>query len=164
MNPRPLFLAALVSLALATNPLLAHEHEHEHGHDHDMAATSLQLNNGEKWQTDAPLRAAMGQIRNAMTDAHPGIHAGTLPDDDFTELANQVRAQVANMVANCQLPADADAQLHIVLGQLLNGATQMAGDSETATRKDGAHVIFGALTAYGEHFNDPDFQPIVHMH
>lgn len=166
MNRLLLALSSLVLSITVSSPLLAqeHAHAHEHAHEHAAAATELRLNDGAKWETDAPLRDAMGRIRGAMTAAHPQIHANSLPDAGYAELAEAVQAGVADMVANCRLPADADAQLHIVLGQLLSGAGAMAGTVESATRKSGAHQVFGALGNYGEYFDDPAFQPIQHMH
>ncbi len=159
----PIFAFALLAIGSAH----AADDTHSHGHDHDHHATesvSLQLNDGAKWETDAPLRASMSKIRDAVDAAHPAIHTGTMSDDGYTELADQVKAGVNNMIANCQLPPDADAQLHIVLAELLSGAAQMSGSVESATRKDGAHTVMGVLETYNSHFEDPDFAAIKHLH
>lgn len=47
---------------------------HDHSHEMGAAAVTLQLNAGQKWATDAPLRLAMGNIRQAMAGLLHAIH------------------------------------------------------------------------------------------
>ncbi|HEX5371735.1 MAG TPA: hypothetical protein VFW84_03270 [Aquabacterium sp.] len=142
------------SPALAASPV----------HDHAQGATelTLQLNAGKKWQTDAPLRAGMLAIRQSMADSLHAIHENKLSARSYDRLAKQVRASVAQIVATCKLPPAADAQLHIVIADLLAGADQMAGQVKGTPRMDGAVKVIGALKAYGQHFDHPGFQPIEH--
>ena len=72
MKPHTFVALTVLSLA-AAGPALAAADAHEH--HHGMTPASLQLNAGKKWQTDAPLRAAMGQIRRSMAAALHAIHA-----------------------------------------------------------------------------------------
>lgn len=53
------------------------QHKHE-GH----AASELSLNQGKKWQTDAPLRQGMQSINLAVQKAVPGFHHDTLTKQD----------------------------------------------------------------------------------
>ena len=66
MKPHTFVALTVLSLA-AAGPALAAADAHEH--HHGTTPASLQLNAGKKWQTDAPLRAAMGQIRQSMAAA-----------------------------------------------------------------------------------------------
>ena len=79
-----------------------------------------------------------------------------------SKLAKQVQASVGKIVAQCKLPPAADAQLHIVIAELLVGADQMAGKVKNSSREDGANKVIGALQAYSQHFADPNFHAFEH--
>ena len=158
---KPHILIALTVLGLAAaGPSLAARNAHDHGHD--AAAVTLQLNAGQKWETDAPLRAGMGEIRQSMAASLPAIHANKMSAKAYDGLAKKVQSAVGQIVAHCKLPPAADAQLHVVIADLLVGADQMAGKVKGAPRVNGAVKVIGALKAYGEHFDDAGFQPIEH--
>lgn len=149
-------LNALITIFLATGvPAFAANDAHDHG----AASATLQFNAGKKWETDAPLRKAMGEIRQSMASSLHAIHENKLSTQAYGGLAKKVEGAVGDIVANCKLPPAADAQLHIVVADLLAGAEQMAGK---AKRMDGAVKVIGALDNYGKYFDDPGFQPIAH--
>ncbi len=154
---KPYLLTALTVLSLAAVPAFAANNAHEHGHEAHGA--TLQLNAGKKWETDAPLRKAMGEIRQSMASSLHAIHENKFSAQAYGGLAKKVEGAVGEIVANCKLPPAADAQLHIVVADLLAGAEQMAGK---AKRMDGAVKVIGALDNYGKYFDDPGFQPIAH--
>lgn len=133
---------------------------HDHGHGHGEGAPALQLDAGKRWATDAPLRQAMGTINNDMRQALPAIHEDRLPAARYGELAETVRGQVAYMVENCKLSAEADAQLHLIIAQLLAGADAMSG--APAGQRDGAVTVVGALGDYATYFADDSFKPLEH--
>jgi hypothetical protein len=155
-----LVLAALATLSLAAGSALAANHAHDHGHA--AATASLQLNAGKKWETDAPLRKAMAEIRRQMAGSLHAIHENRLSAKGYGRLAQAVEKAVGDMVANCKLGAQADEQLHIVIAYLLAGAEQMAGKTQPGKRMDGAVQVIGALDSYGRYFDDPGFRPIAH--
>lgn len=128
-------------------------------HDHGDVPFAMQLNNGEKWLIDPPLRQAMSDISEAMRQSLPAIHEDQFPAEDYVPLANQVNEGVAHMVANCELPPDADAQLHMIIAQLMAGSEKMT-DSDAP--REGAVQVLGALDAYQQYFDDPEFIPIAH--
>ena len=71
------FLTALTVLTLAaTGSSFAANETHDHGHG--TASAALQLNVGKKWETDAPLRKAMGDIRQSMASSLHVIHQNKL--------------------------------------------------------------------------------------
>ncbi len=148
--------AALTALALGP----AHAAEPAADHSHAAQTIELQLNAGKKWETDAPLRKHMGEIRQAMAAALPAVHENRLPATEYSALAKKVEGSVANIVAQCKLPADADAQLHIIVAQILAGTDQMAGKSQSGEPRGGAVKVVDALDNYGGYFNDPGFEPI----
>ena len=158
---KPYILAALTVLSLAAaGPSLAASDAHDHGHS--PVSTSLQLNAGKKWETDAPLRKAMGEIRQSMASSLHAIHENKMSAKSYDGLAKQVEGAVGQIVASCKLPPAADAQLHIIVADLLAGAEQMAGKVKQVKRVDGAVKVIGALDNYGKYFDDAGFRPIEH--
>ena len=133
-----------------------------HDHDHGDVPFELQLNDGEKWAIDAPLAKAMGDISLVMRGSIDAIHEDQLPATEYVPLARQINDSVAYMVANCELPPEADAQLHMVIAQLVTGADKMAGNNVDATPRGGAVQVLGALEAYERYFDDPDFVAVLH--
>lgn len=145
-------LAFLAGAGLAAEP--AHTHAGHAGHD------ALTLDHGRPWATDATLRQGMAHIRAAIADALPGIHHGTASADDYRALAAKVEGDVGSIFAGCHLPPAADAQLHIVLSQVVDGVDRMRNGDSDAARHAGVERVIHALDAYGKHFDDPGFQPL----
>ena len=167
MKRNALLLLAAVSLSTAVTGTsvaatagAAPGHKHEHGSEKAMA--TLQLNAGKKWETDAALRQAMGNLREAMAASLHKIHEDRLSKDGYASLAKKVESEVGNIVANCKLGTQADEQLHLVITDLLAGAEQMAGKAKAVKRRDGAVRVIGALEKYGNYFDDPSFKQISH--
>ena len=158
-------LASLALLASAPNLALAQaEHQKHEMHGSGGAVAQLQLKNGQKWQTEASLREGMASIRAAFDADHPAIHAGKQTDAQYATLATHIDQQVKAIVAGCHLPADADASLHLVIADLLQGVSLMRGEDPQRTRHDGAALVHGALKAYGQYFDDPTWKPDAPMH
>lgn len=152
----------ILSLGLSAGSLSAATPAHDsHGHHHGSPAT-LQLDNGNKWQTDAQLRQSMANIRQSVDSSLHAIHEGKLSNAGYGKLARAVEKEVAAIVRNCKLAPEADAQLHLIVAELLEGAEQMSGKLRKAKRIDGAVKVIGALEKYADYFADPDFKPIAH--
>lgn len=155
-----ILFAAGLSLAAAGHAAPA-AHQHDAHADHGAPVT-LQLNAGKKWGTDEALRKSMASIRQAIDASLHQIHENRLPANGYKALASKVEGEVANIVANCKLEPQADAQLHLVVADLLSGAEQMAGKVKKVKRQDGAVKVLGALEKYAAYFDDPQFKPIAH--
>jgi hypothetical protein len=130
----------------------------EHGHA-GSASSSLVLNGTEKWPTDAALRSGMAAIHAAFEADHPAIHAGKQTDAQYDTLAGRIEKQVQYIIANCKLPAAADANLHLVVADLMQGISLMRGADPARSRHDGAALVHGALQAYPRFFDDPTWTP-----
>jgi hypothetical protein len=147
MNPlnRSLKQAAIaLAFALAfAGPVAAAEAPHEHGHGTGEAR--LVLDHGRKWQTDAPLRKGMENIRAVLATRQK-------PE----ALAELVSAEVAYIVQNCKLPEDADAQLHLLIAELLAGADAMKGERAG----EGVERVVKALNEYGRYFDHPGWRTL----
>lgn len=154
MTPHRILLASLLAAALTLPAPLATAQTHDHAAG---AGLSLTLNQGRKWQGDDNMVMGMQGIRDAIAARKDAIHAGTLPQADYAALAGEIQAQVEFMVENCKLDPAADEQLHMVLGEVLNGTSALeAGEAPAA----GVETIVSALNSYGAHFEHPGWTPI----
>lgn len=147
--------SASTALLMAGNPSNPPDPAHAHGHADSAAVSRLVLNAGEKWPTDASLRSGMAAIRKAFDAHHPAIHEGKETDAQYDALATTIESEVNTIIANCKLPKDADANLHYVIADLLQGVSLMRGEDPARSRHDGAALVHGALTAYPKYFDDP---------
>jgi hypothetical protein len=136
-----------------------HDAHAAHGHD---STESLRLNDGKKWATDAALRKAMANIRRAMAASLNDIHANRFSADRYISLSRKIEAEVGHIIRNCKLEAQADAQSHLIVADLLAGSELMAGKTKDSSRESGAIKVIGALKNYGDYFDDPGFKPIEH--
>lgn len=151
--------AALLALALAAGHGNLAYAASSHSHDGSgTAALELTLNNGQKWQTDEPLRDGMGRIRETVETSLALIHGGSYGSGEFSALADSVQSHIDYIAVNCKLPEEADAQLHLALEQMFEGIEALKG---TADQEKGILAIVAALNAYGEHFDHPDWKPIL---
>jgi hypothetical protein len=130
------------------------------GHEnHGSPEIALRLNDGQQWRTDDALRLGMEGMRAQLAAAVNEMQAGKFTPSDYAALADDLQAQTDYIVANCKLPEDADAQLHIVLGEILEGMAAMrSGESAS----DGAARVARALEAYAAHFDHPGWAAIGH--
>jgi hypothetical protein len=146
--------ASAALLGLQAPAIAADAHEHGHG---GAEAHKLQLDHGKKWATDEPLRKGMSEIRSLVDAQHDRIHKGTLKPADYAALGKKIEAQVGYVVANCKLDPKADANLHVVLEQMLEGVEAMKGEPKKNPRA-GAGKVVDALNNYGNHFDHPGWK------
>lgn len=158
------FLAAAgLSLGLAATGLsAAGEHAHTHDHDHGAVPARLELDDGRKWPTDEPLRRGMENIRNAMDAALRGAREDRLSAARYDELAGKVSGEVGRIVAACKLDPKADAQLHLIIADILEGVEAMEGKAGKSGREGGAAKVADALEKYGAHFDHPNWRLLGH--
>jgi hypothetical protein len=150
----PAFAADAHSLAEAAPAVVSDAHSHAAG-----APVKLALDHGRKWTTDAPLRQRMGEIRALMATELGPIHAGKLSPERYRQLGAAVEEKVAAIVAECKLPPEADAMLHLVVADLVAGADIMQGKAH-GTPAEGAHKIVTAANAYGRYFDHAGWKPL----
>ena len=146
--------AALFALGASQPGFAADAHSHAAG-----APATLALDHGKKWTTDAPLRQRMGEIRALMAAPIDPIHKGKLSSAEYAALGAAIEGKVASIVAECKLPPEADAMLHLIVADLVAGADIMQGKS-AGTPADGAHKVVTAANAYGRYFNDAGWKPL----
>lgn len=154
-----LMAAAGLALGVAATGVSAVE---KSAHEHGAAPAKLMLNDGRKWATDEPLRKGMGNIRTAMDASLHEIHEGKLSAAGYNDLVKKVNAEVGGIVATCKLEPKADAQLHLVIADMLQGVEAMEGKAMKIKRQAGAVTVLGALDKYATYFDHPNWQPIRH--
>ena len=145
-----IFTALLLSAALAAPMASIAASAHDHG---SAAPQQLQLNAGKKWDTDAPLRQAMAAVHQSVTQILPAAHEGKATAANYDAFGQAIDQQIAYMVENCKLPADADAQLHIIVADLMAGAEAAQGKHGEAKRAAGVVQVAQASNAYGKYFD-----------
>jgi len=136
-------LLSLAAFAIAAPPPQAPASAHSHDHGEPASANEAP---GTRWAADAPLRRAMQQIRDARAQA-----AGSPASD--VELARAIDDAIAYMVANCSLPADADAALHGVIGDLSAAASALRRAPDPHA---GIAMVDAALERYAQLFDESD--------
>ena len=154
-------LPLLLAMALAA-PMGAFAAD---AHDHGKAAPhKLELNAGKKWSTDDALRQGMTTIHASVSQTLPAAHSGKAKASDYDAFGQTVSAQIAYIVENCKLDPKADAQLHIVIGEILGGVDAAQGKEGDKARAAGVVKIAQALNAYGRHFDHSGWQSIPMPH
>lgn len=146
MKIRLLSVAALVCAIAAPSHAMAAPQDHAHHAALPPAAAPAQ-----RWATDAPLRQGMADIRAAVAALQHYEH-GHLGAQQAVTLATQVEGHVAYLVANCKLEPQADAALHGIIAQLMQGSSALK-----ANPKDMAAIatMRQALQDYPRQFDDP---------
>lgn len=147
--------AGLLSLLLAAPA--AQAVDPAHAHDHHAPAKGLHLDHGRRWATDPALRQGMSAIRDAVVAAVHADRARPLSAAEATRLADAIQGQVDFLVANCRLAPEADAVLHVLIGQMLEGA----GALRRHPADDAAlQRIVHALKEYPDYFEHEGWRPV----
>lgn len=155
MKSIPLLLAA-ISLAFPLTMLAA-----ESGHDHHGAAPhKIELNAGKKWQSDASLRKGMSAIKEQVSVALPAAHEGKLTPEQYAKLGKGLNDQVVYIVQNCKLDPKADAQLHVIIGDLAQGIETLEGKQQNKERALGVVQVAEAVNTYGKYFDHAGWKPV----
>lgn len=160
MNTRTLILALAAAFSTAvTLPALAAE-GHHHGHGaHAEAPQKLTLNNGRKWKTDAPLRKGMQEIRDALERTHGHGHDAQVGPAQLVQLGKKMESEIAAIVMNCKLEPAADANLHVIIGEL-NAAADAFKGASPADAEEAMQRAATATRAYATHFEHSGFKPL----
>lgn len=146
-----LLSAGLLAL-LGTGAFLHLHGSHELGHRDHAGTAHLKLNEGKKWDTDAPLRLGMERIR--------ALVAGMKTSSSAVErqaVADGIRVQVDFLVKNCKLAPQADESLHVLIADMLEGADIVlnTGDADR-----GVAAVRKALETYPNYFDHPNWRAL----
>lgn len=147
--------AAACAPAAMAAPAGAPSHSHDEAH-----GAQMRLDHGRKWATDAPLREGMARIRALAESGLAAEHQGTMAAAEYAALAGRMETEVGKIVADCKLPPEADAVLHVLLSDLMGGAAAMAGRTPDATPQQGIVQVAAAVKDYGRYFEHPGWKPL----
>jgi hypothetical protein len=147
--------AIFVAIGGLSLPTIAAD-DHSHGASAEAPAHAITLDNGRRWQTDAPLREGMAEIRSALVKKHPG---GGTSAAQYAALGATIEKNVVSIVANCKLSPEADRNLHVVVAELVSAADDLQGKSP-ANPAEGLHKAVRAVNLYGRYFDHPGWKPI----
>ncbi|PKH85296.1 hypothetical protein [Colwellia sp. Bg11-28] len=158
MNISKLISTCLLLLGTTvTTFVVASEHEHSHGHA--STEQGMQLDQGKKWPIDASLHLGMSKIKASIEENISEIHHNQFTDAQYKSLAEKVDAQLAYLFEHCKLPADADAQLHILLFDMMQASKQMQSSDNP---RAGAITAIKSLQKYPHYFDDKEWQSLQH--
>ena len=147
----PVWIAAC-AFAVTGAAQAAPPHDHDHAghaaHSHASAGADAQ-----RWETDAPLRKGMGEVRAALADLRH-LEMGHMPPAMAGERAAVVVSAVEGMFAECKLPPDADAALHAILIPLLEAAKRLGRDHSDV---GAVAAMREAVADYPQRFDDPQW-------
>ena len=119
----------------------------------------LVLNHGQKWGTNKLLRSGMNSIRGLLKAKLPGIQSGTLTPDEHQARGASIVTDVTTIVAHCELPPSADANLHVILAELLTVDEALQGKGKLAPAIAARQAV-QIVNRYAEYFADRAWIPI----
>lgn len=156
---KPALIAAALSLTMGNVVGQTAPPEHE-----TAAHATLELNAGQKWETDAPLRQGMANIHNVVSTALPAAQSGKMTSVEYDTFANDVTGQITYIVQNCKLEPKADAQLHVLLADIMSGLSIAKGEGKNQDRAQGVVKVAQSVNNYGKYFDQADLRPIETAH
>lgn len=149
---KPVLVLAIATLLAVSGASSANVSDPHAGH----ASATTSATPTQRWQTDAPLRTGMREIRVAVDALDHGVH-GHLDDAQVVALANRVDQQIAYLVANCKLEPQADAALHVIIAKLGAGARALR---EEPGNRDAIASMQRAVESYPQQFDDPTWASV----
>lgn len=131
-----------------------------HSHEHDAAhGPAPVLAEGQRWETDEPLRTAMDRIHADVLKNLPAFHDAQLQAADAAALADSVDSNVQYMFANCKLAPEPDAALHVLITQMLTAGEHLRENPASA---EGMPKLVAAVNTYQATFDHEGMQPFTH--
>jgi len=147
------FVVATVSVHAEEKKISEQATEHSHDQKHsEHADTGMVLNEGKKWETDAHLRKGMQSIHDVVKKSEEAFQSKTLTQKEGETLASHINKQLMYMVENCELQPKADASLHVIIGEMMQGIGEL---SKAPDSEGGFPRIHKALKQYPEFFDHP---------
>ncbi len=165
MNHRSITrLLTISAVAILPHVLTAFPAAAADTHRHDGHAAVLKLNQGAKWQTDAPLRTGMETIRQAVGQAIADVHSHRFDAAHSRSLAETVNKQVGYIVQNCKLQPEADDVLHAIIADIGQSVDVISAGSAPTEREQGVVRLARTLDDYAAHFDHPGWKGLDTRH
>lgn len=149
-------LILIIVLLSSGHSVLAGEHSH-----HSVTQNAeIQLDHGNKWATDIPLRQAMKYLNDLARKNLPAIHAGTFNDESYKKMGLAMTEQTNLIFKNCKLPPNADKELHKILIKILNSEKVFQNKDQTLSEHDAFDSFLKSLKLYGKYFQHDGWVPV----
>src|SRR3546814_18275377 len=104
------------------------------------------------------LRQGMGALHQIVSRGMDTAHTNALKPDDYKKMSGEIMTQFTYIVENCKLEPEADAQLHILLGNISQGVDVIEGKVSGEQPEDGLIKMAQALNSYGSYFDHPNWK------
>jgi hypothetical protein len=151
---------SILALGAGSVPAFANLHApQEHANAAHPAPAKLTLDQGGKWSTDEPLRRHMGELRADLAQHRDAILADKLTAAQTAALAQAIERRVAAIMTDCNREPRADANLHLVMAELVQAADILQGKYRLQ-RREGATRAVRAATMYATYFDHPGWESI----
>ncbi|MCB0391453.1 MAG: hypothetical protein KDD58_09185 [Bdellovibrionales bacterium] len=147
-----LFLNVLVAILISQFGFAESEHHH-HAHHPKNTSNKLKLNHGEKWSTDQTLRTNMSAIHDQIKGKLKEIHSNRMTVDQYKELGKKIKSNTDDIFKNCKLKPDADAQLHIVLSDMLSANSKLLENNDIKEKRQAIDQILANYKTYTKYFD-----------
>lgn len=135
-----------------TNDEMLHE-DHDmdsHSDDHDaMHATSLELNDGNKWKTDVPTKKNadhMESVTAQFQKSNPSSLA------DFKKYGSDIQAGLNQMISECTMTGAQDQALHQWFFPIMENAGEIKKTDNTEKAKHLSHEIIERVEVFEQYF------------
>ncbi len=128
------------------NDMASHSDDHDHDAMHD---TSLKLNDGKKWQLDAPTKKNADHIKS-VTAQFQDSKATTLAD--FKDYGNDIQEGLNQMIRECTMTGADDEALHQWFFPIMGNTSQIAKTDDLETAKHSSHEIIERVHELDQYF------------
>src|SRR5690606_19547463 len=145
--------------ALAQADTDAHADVEAHADSHADHGPLPVLADGQRWETDEPLRKAMADIRDDLAKNLPAYHDAQLQPADADALATAIQGNIDYMIANCKLAPEPDAVLHVMIGRMMGATAALRVDPASS---DGMPQLVSVVNDYQATFDHEGLQPLTH--
>jgi hypothetical protein len=155
MNSHTLGVLVFVTGLLMGSAFAAEHGHHREDQDH---GSGLVLDHGKKWATDKTLRTGMSGIRSALATDLKMIQNGRAGTKTYDALSSQIDKQLVFIEQNCRLNPQADAMLHLILAEIMEGVETMRSKQTNMEKREGFFKVLDALDNYNRYFDHPGWR------
>lgn len=133
-----------------SNDEILHEDHDIADHDHDaMHDTPLELNDGNKWKTDAPTKKNadhMESVTAQFKKSNPSSLA------DFKKYGSDMQAGLNKMISECTMTGAQDQALHQWFLPIMENAGEIKKTEDTEKAMHLSHEIIERVAVFDQYF------------
>lgn len=151
MKIKSCFIPVFVLIAgvlISCNSSTPAVHEEAH-HEHGVAATTLTLNNGQKWKADAATNNNVASLKNAAeifsSNSTPAIN-------NYQALGNELGEGLNKMIRECKMSGPDHDALHLWLEPVIQESNELKKISDTTRAREIFYSLKERIEAYQKFF------------